>query len=175
MKLELHGMGSLTQNAFDPLANTSIKTTVSPFVAPTVVTPVAPPKTTLIDKISTGIDKFNNTAQTLINAGNQIKQVFNPNQIPQGMTAQQYQAYLQAQAQAQQAGKEDNTMLYVVVGGGVLALAVGAAVLLKKKKKRGMGRVRKRKAKSLGPVPRKRAKRTVRKSVRKRKSSKRRR
>jgi LPXTG-motif cell wall-anchored protein len=174
MKLELHGMGSLTANTFNPLTPGKINTTISPFVAPTIVTPIAPPKTTLVQKISTGIDKFNNTAQTLINAGQQIKQVFNPNQVPQGMTPQQYQAYLQAQAQAEKDRAEDNTMLYVALAGGGLLLAGVAVALVKKKKKRGMGRV-KRKAKSLGRVPRKRAKRTVRKSVRKRKTSKRKR
>jgi LPXTG-motif cell wall-anchored protein len=170
MKLELHGMGrTLTANVFDPLANQTIKTNVSPFVAPTVVTPIAPPKVTLVDKVTNTINTVNNAAQQIITTGQQIKQVLNPNQIPQGMTAQQYQAYLNQQAQAE---KEDNTMLYVALAGGGLLLAGVAVALVKKKKKRGIGRVRK--AKAMGKVTRKPAKRTRAKS-RKRKTSKRRR
>ncbi len=166
MKLELHGMGStLTANAFDPLANQTIKTNISPFVAPTVVTPIAPPKVSFVDKVTNTINTVNNAAQQVINTSQQIKQVLNPGQVPQGMTAQQYQAYLNQQAQAQaQTGKEDNTMLYVALAGGGLLLAGVAVALVKKKKKRGMGRVRKSKRKAMGKVTRKPVKRTRTKS-----------
>jgi LPXTG-motif cell wall-anchored protein len=161
MKLELHGMGfTLPGISTDPLKTVTINDPIKPVTyVPTTTQTKLPLSTRILNTITKTSDV--------------ITQVVNPG-APQQAT--QYQtSYNPAEPPPQP--QEDNTALYLALGGGALAIGILAAVILKKKKKkRGMGRVRSRATKSKNRAPRKRTvTRSRKRKATKRKTSKRRR